>query len=418
MLLLLYGYLTSHIIEGLLKSWISQQHSPSQELPSLYFSALRLFFFRKKVSASNKQLNRGPTQFSLEGIPQLDTNQDQKSSEGSFAIQSGHDTIVQTGLSAKDMQLILDAIGSNIRQQLTFSKETVDARLNDFETRLTERFTQLESSHIEAFRDPDFRYVVGRAQMEYARSGDEEICKSLIDLIARRSMETSRTRLSLTLNDAVEKAAFMTKNEFAELSICFIVRYTQRMVENLAGFAGHLNATVIPFLDDISLENSSYLYLESHSCIRIDIGSLDLRKAFINGYGGLFSKGFERDRLEAHLEQDQKNNLDSILMPCLNDENKLQFNALNKSEFLKKTTEFGLSNDTLDKVWKMFEGTFWAKVEIIERLSPAVPRIADIFRVWEETPLKNLSLTSVGIALGYANVARRGLPAELSIWIK
>ena len=50
---------------------------------------------------------------------------------------------------------------------------------------------------------------------------------------------------------------------------------------------------------------------------------------------------------------------------------------------------------------------------------PSVPEIRRLDQLWHSTPLKNLSLTTVGIAIGHANLARlSGFKSDLSIWIQ
>jgi hypothetical protein len=44
--------------------------------------------------------------------------------------------------------------------------------------------------------------------------------------------------------------------------------------------------------------------------------------------------------------------------------------------------------------------------------------MSDCFEIWFASPMKNLTLTSVGIAIGHANIKRfAGEFANLSIWI-
>src|SRR5229473_350490 len=146
------------------------------------------------------------------------SQQDQDVRGGSLAVQSGRDTVIQHGLSPAQMKEIMEAIASQLPGYAAVAREIVDERLRDFEQRVIGRFADTSSTRSEAFKDPDFQHVVIRAQNAYARSGDEQVRETLVDLIARRSMETDRTRLLLSLDEAVEKAALLTKNEFAELS--------------------------------------------------------------------------------------------------------------------------------------------------------------------------------------------------------
>jgi hypothetical protein len=199
---------------------------------------------------------------------------DQKQQVGtqSLAVQSGGNTTITQGLSPEDMQKILLALGTQLTTYTAIAREIVDARLADFKEQLIEKFVDAGTANSTAFMDPDFQYALTRAQHAYARSGDEGVCDILIDLIAARSKQTDRSRLSLTLNDAVEKAAVLTKNEFAELSLSYLIRYVNLGAVTLPSFGARLSQFVSPLLPDISTENASYQYIEAQSCGSIVFG--------------------------------------------------------------------------------------------------------------------------------------------------
>ena len=133
-------------------------------------------------------------------------------------------------------------------------------------------FAQPGRGNPEAFRDPDFQYMLNDAQTAYARSGDEVVKDTLVDIIARRSLETERSRLAVTLNDAATKVPLLTTNEFAELSLVYVLRHTQNhAVNNFLKLCEYIRSTVMPFVKDISREDASYWHLEAQSCAAIDI---------------------------------------------------------------------------------------------------------------------------------------------------
>src|SRR5207248_2610386 len=121
----------------------------------------------------------------------------------------------------------------------------------------------------------------------------------------------------------------LTNNEFAELSLSYLLRYTRCLnVASIGGFIEHLRHDVRPLLSEISREQSSYTYLESRGCASIEMGELDLLRIFYSSYGGLFSNGFDRQMLESHLPEGKKNALDNFILPCAHDKDKLQLNII------------------------------------------------------------------------------------------
>src|SRR5829696_9300207 len=105
--------------------------------------------------------------------------QDQAAEENAVAIQSGRDTNIHHGVGVEEMKQIIEAIASQQVAYTAIARDVADARCADLETRIIERFTQPGAARVEAFRDPDFQYLIGRSQHAYARSGDENVRDTL-----------------------------------------------------------------------------------------------------------------------------------------------------------------------------------------------------------------------------------------------
>jgi hypothetical protein len=351
------------------------------------------------------------------------SNQDQRISEGAVAVQSGRDTVIQHGLTPAQMTEILSALAAQFPAQIAVAHQIVTTRLAEFEKSFLEKFNSSTNANSEAFADPDFQYVVRASQHAYARSGDGNVRDTLIDLIARRSKEQGRTRLTLTLNEAVEKAALLTKNEFAELSLCYLLRYTMNhRIGNMEQFTNYFQLSIAPLLQDISKEDASYQYLEAQSCGNAGAFGSDLIQILRERYGGIFSGGFERHMLAGNLPDGKKDLLDQAgyVIPCLNDSTKLQIKAINKDDFLKLTkTTIQLNEAELTNVWNMFEATIWNGEDFLSNVEKCVPEIRTLAELWNKSPLNKFTLTTVGIAIGHSNLVRTSkLDADLSIWIK
>lgn len=56
--------------------------------------------------------------------------------------------------------------------------------------------------------------------------------------------------------------------------------------------------------------------------------------------------------------------------------------------------------------------------EIKEYLTSLRPQMASLFEIWDSTPMKHMTLTSVGFAIAHANIKRQaGMEFDLSKWI-
>ncbi len=361
--------------------------------------------------------------FSLVGIQSLTDKiaQSTKTGDGALIVQSGHDTNI--GFTSKQMAEIIDAISSQLPAYAAIAREMVDMRLEDFKKAVLNKFLDDKNANKEAFGDPDFQYLMGRAQHTYARSGEENVKHMLAELIAQRSLQSERNRLALTLNSAVEKAAVLTKEEFSALSLCFLLKYTVRLtILSHADLIVYLKDKILPFVEDAPKELSSFMYLESEGCASISLGNKKMGQVLKMSYLGLFSKGFNESDLISILPENEcdffaKN--PSFLAKCINDDTKLQLNFLREKDFNLNFDEAGISSDTKEKIWKLFLKTIMNESEIIDLIKQDFPEILMIQKAWDDSALSKLQLTTTGIAIAHANAQRIiGFETNLSVWIR
>jgi hypothetical protein len=350
------------------------------------------------------------------------TKQNQRTADNSIAVQSGGDTTITQGITPEQMSVILDALARQIPQFASIAREEAESRIAAFEERLIKRFGEDQSASTVAFTDPDFQYVVHKGQQAYVRSGDPQLADTLIDVIARRSQETERTRLALTLNDAVEKASALTGDEFAELSLSFFYRYAWRGFGTVKKFAEHHRQITQQLVSDISTNLVSYQYLEAHSCAIIEMGSVEIPKIIIESYPGLFNRGLAIDQVDEFLDVETRNVYinSNLLKRCIHDQEKWQCNAVSKQVFRDLIKRAGIDDGQGERFWDFFvEKTKFNRDELVTAINPFFPEFCELEELWNSTPLRHLKLTSVGIALGHANL-RRVAPfdADLSIWIQ
>lgn len=343
--------------------------------------------------------------------------QDQNVAEGGAAILSGRDTTVNNGLTSDQMKQIIETVAAQVPVYAAIAREIVDSRLSEFEGRIIDRFETDSKAQPEAFKDPDFQYLLGKAQHAYARSGDGDVATALADLIVERSKSTQRNRLTLTLNQAVEVASTLTVNEFAELAFSFIFSRTRALgVSTLPALYQTLNERIDPYIDDISRSEASYSYLEAQRCANNGVLVTNFRDLLVGNYAGLLCKGFEKEELSVAVPNLDLGN-SRLVLPSLHDSKKVQLNALDKATWDGVASDNGVSPDVRDAAWSFAERSFMTKEEVIDALLPHVPRIAEAFEVWEKTPIRSLQLTSVGIAIGHSYATKSGFKADLSIWI-
>jgi hypothetical protein len=105
-------------------------------------------------------------------------------------------------------------------------------------------------------------------------------------------------------------------------------------------------------------------------------------------------------------------------VPCLNDPLKLQVKAINKNSLDEILEEGAILAEDRAQIHALFDIGKMNDSEIKDKCIEISPYMSTLFETWSGSAMKNFTLTSVGIAIGHANIKRLvGEFANLSIWI-
>ncbi|WP_019644794.1 LPO_1073/Vpar_1526 family protein [Novispirillum itersonii] len=349
-------------------------------------------------------------------------DQDQEVGENSFAIQSGRDTNI--GLSPEQMGVILEALAKQLPAYTAVARQIVDDRLEKFEERLILRFTTDENANSEAFKDPDFQSLLTRGQHAYARSGDEMIQETLVDLIVERSKHGKRSRLSLSLNDAVEKSALLTVNEFAEITLIFSIHHVRIInwvsPESLGRFLSDTAGELLPFIENTT---SSYAYMQSLGCGSLNnITSLPFGDVFNDRFRLVFSPPHMIENVAQRLGQQLLDFLiANDLIKRFNPENvsEVRFDACSHIEFAQRLAATSLDQEDQNKIKVLVEEGLPTVEDFRKAVTDVFPKFEQLKAAWDDTPINKFTLTTTGIAIGHTNFYRLSkLSPPLSIWIQ
>lgn len=346
-------------------------------------------------------------------------DQEQNVVEGSTAIQAGGNvTITKTGLTYAEVRdIALDVYRANFYELQGVAKEIAKARAEE----ITEGFlSKLQKEHPAGFEkanDPDFQYALFTVQKEYARNGDKDLGDLLVDLLVDRSKHEQRDILQIVLNESLITAPKLTENQLAVLAVIFLSKYTQNLsIGNHQMFGEYLDKHLAPFAPKVVKTMACYQHLEYTGCGAIGLGAMSLQSILGMTYQGQFLKGFDTEEIT---ERGISIGVDPrFFMPCLNDLSKMQVRA-NSKELLDKNLEaHAISPEDRAKISALFDVGKMNEMEIKEKCVEIRPYMSGIFETWSESAMKNFTLTSVGIAIGHANIKRLvGEFANLAIWI-
>jgi hypothetical protein len=344
--------------------------------------------------------------------------QSQNTGNNCTNLQAKEITVNNNGITYKEAHLIaLEVFKANFLDLIGTAKEVAKKRAEE----ITEKFlTKLQSEYpvgLQAANSPDFQDSLFTLQKEYAKCGDKELGDLLVDLLIDRSKQKNRDILQIVLNESLLTAPKLTQNQIAILSIVFLLRYTVSLgIGNHQNLGEYLDKYIQPLLSFLVKNDASYQHLEYTGCGTIEIGEISLSQIFGTTYQGLFLKGFEKKDVD--LTKLQIGITPDFFIYCLNDNSKLQIKTMSSETLEKQFLNKNIPDTIRNYIRQLFNLNKMGETEIKDKIIQIRPYMKDLYDIWENSPIKKLQLTSVGIAIGHANIKRNiGEFSNLSIWI-
>lgn len=343
--------------------------------------------------------------------------QDQKGGEGSTNVQAGRDIAIYEGISAAEAREI--ALGVFHQNFIELSGIAEDVARGRAETITNNYLQKLEERNPEALNnasDPDVQSAVFDAQREFACSGEIDLQEVLVDLMVDRTGRRDRDIQTLVLNEAIRTVSKLTQAQRRAVALSFIFRYARYhgSADLDAFYESYLQHSVLPLATEIPKASAAYQHIEYVGAGAIGLGSTKALKAVSSGVTGLFSKGFRREEIPAELAAfvgDKR-----IFRTALRDSGELEL-AITQDEELRDLVDIAGGDESLAPHLEKLRRTM-SDNEIEHELVSRLPEAQGLLTTWDDTPLKQLTLTSVGMAIGHGYWRRvTGGNADLGIWI-
>ncbi len=192
----------------------------------------------------------------------------------------------------------------------------------------------------------------------------------------------------------------------------------ERDINSYDSLGQYLDLYIKPFSGFLTKNVSCYQHLEYTGCCSIDIGigKETLVRLFKDRYSIVFSKGFTKEFLKNQgILVSEKS---PIFNQCHYDSRMLQIDALNESDLRDKALQRRINEQEINKLVNLRNTVLIKDNEIRAKLIKLRPYMSKIFDVWMNSLMSQLHLTSVGTAIGHANVKRQlGKFTDLSIWV-
>lgn len=345
------------------------------------------------------------------------SKQIQKAGDDSLNIQAGQINITK-GLSVEDVKTIaLDVFKSNFYTLSGVARDTAQKRAEEITNTFLDEFAKRNPEGLIHAEDPDMQYAIFTAQKEYARTGDKELGDILIDILVDRTKESSRSILQIVLNECLKVAPKLTKSHLDALSIIFNFRYVKYLrMRNLESLTHYLDYRVSPFAQSLVNNAACYQHLAYAGCGSISIGSAKIEAIFRKTYPGIFAKGFPGSEISEIVTNNPVSQ--QMFTQCLRDPQLFQVNAIDEQIIRSRAKENNLDDVATQKIVDLQNRYLMSEAEVKDYLKSAHVCMERVFDVWDDSSIKNMTLTSVGIALGHANIRRiTGETDDLSIWI-
>lgn len=349
----------------------------------------------------------------------LNRDQNQDAGTGAIAIQAGGNvTVVNVGVTTSEArQIALDVAKATFYELTGVAKDIANLRAEEITDQVIRKLEKDFPAGLQKAKDPDFQFALNTVQKEYVRCGDKDLGDLLVDLLVDRSKQDQRDILQIVLNESLAIAPKLTDAHLAALAVIFIFRYTEnKSIGNHHALGAYLDDQLLPFVPKLTKNYAGYQHLEFSGCGAISMSEFSLEAIFSQNYQGHFLKGFDQSEIA--------NRAISVgfdprfFIPCLNDPAKLQVGANNKKDLERRLDANGVSVEDRSHILSLFELGKMSHIEIREKLISLRPYMTDAFEVWNGSPMKTFTLTSVGMAIGHANIKRLiGEFASLAKWI-
>lgn len=331
----------------------------------------------------------------------------------------GENIVIHQGITYEDAKgIALDVFKSNYLElsvkAADIAKQRAEMLVDDFLQEIRQRNPQA----INTMEDPGMQYAIYSAQREYAKTGDKDLSSMLVDVLVDRASMPDRNLKQIVLDESLQIIPKLTISQLDTLTLVFILKYSQNHVINsLITLKSYLEQIINPFVHSLSKENSLYQHIEYAGCGSVSLGQNKIENILLNRYKGLFFSGFTIEQLTPII--DDYNQYPDFFTPCLQDASKRQINAISNEVLDRKLKEINAHEDIVNKFNSLF-GQYQMELEeikvFLEKQGDFMKSLIDI---WNNSSMKNLTLTSVGITIAIANLRRKtGITADLGIWIK
>jgi hypothetical protein len=346
-----------------------------------------------------------------------DKTQQQEAGDNSANYQA--QTINQYGLSYRDTKEIAeDVVKVKFIEFQNIANQAAKERDEYITNSVLEKLQNSNPHLLEAFKEPSMQSALYSAQKGFVISGEKEVGDLLVDILVDRANQQERDLKQIVLDESLEVVPKLTLNQLDTLTLIFLLKYSSnKNINSLESFKSYLEVWLKPFTVNLSKESSCYQHLEYCNCGSISAASIRIEEIFMQTHKGLFCTGSTKEEFE-HSYGDLLN-FGDMLIPGLHKTNHLIVRAMN-DEFLRtEASNQNLTEENIVKLKQFYDNTPMQPDEVKSYLETQGEFMKTLIASWNESKMKNMTLTTVGISIAQANFRKKtGITIDLSLWIK
>ena len=346
------------------------------------------------------------------------SRQQQTGGEGATLAQAGNDIVIHQGPNIDQIrEVALDVFRANFLELRGVAEEVALGRAEKVTREYLEALQNRSPDALNSTGDPDVVRSIVNVQTEFACSGEEDLGQILVDLLVERSVQETRGIEAVVLNEAIKAAPKLTVDQRRAVAACFLTRYTRYTgPKDLdAYYEMNVQRSLVPFSRELPKRASAYQHIDYVGAGSVGIGEASFLDAILSGAAGYFTRGF--------LPADVPEALTALLgdpgifQGSLRGEGKIQLAAMCNDDVVDVVKAIG-REDLKAPMSNLLGIGRMTPEEILDEMEARAPGMREMADAWDGSSLKNLTLTTVGIAIGHGYWRRTvGEVAPLSIWL-
>lgn len=347
-----------------------------------------------------------------------DKIQTQEGGDNSTLYQSQGDINI-TGISYRDAKdIALDVYKENFKNFSNEAREMARKMVEELNDNFLGKLQDSNPQLLNSVRRPSMQMALLSGQKGYVKTEDKEVADLLVDILVERAKQEERNLLQIVLDESIDVAPKLTLLQLDVLTLIFTLKYTENYtIVDLKTFKDYLEKYLKPFTKNLTKELSCYQHLEYCNCGSISLASAKLLDNFLHRYKGMFCKGLTKEELET--SHGDLSKFGNMLIPSLHNPDRLQVRAMTELVIERESQKQGIPEEIINNLKNIFNLSLMSHEEIETFIKGHGNFMEILFDFWDNSEMKSMTLTSVGIALAQANFKRKtGLSYNLSIWIK